>query len=123
MDNNRRYRCGEDVRSKLNDVSRARSVKRRERRCREAERKRDEDNRDLSSARARASARQREEKEKRRDGGGRGGRVRAGGGDGEREASYVRAGGKEEPEEWIEDVRRPVHHLCRPTGIAAGVPV
>jgi len=39
------------------------------------------------------------------------------------EASYVRAGGKEQPEEWIEDVRRPVHHLCRPTGIAAGVPV
>lgn len=51
--------------------------------------------------------------------GGRGGKSPAGTG----EASYVRAGGKEEPEEWIEDVRRPVHHLCRPTGIAAGVPV
>jgi len=50
--------------------------------------------------------------------------ARAGGeGEGEGEASYGRVGGKEEPEEWIEDVRRPVHHLCRPTGIAASASV
>lgn len=78
----------------------------------ESARKRDGDNRDLSNAR------QREEKERGR--GGLVGEVTAPTGTGE--ASYVQAGGKEQPEEWIEDVRRPVHHLCRPTGIAAGVP-
>jgi hypothetical protein len=60
------------------------------------------------------SARQRQEKEKRA-------RARAGKGErGKRKRERHRTlGGKEEPEEWIEDVRRPVHHLCRPTGIAA----
>jgi len=67
----------------------------------ERERERDRDNRDISSAR------QHEEKEKHAEG----------------QEGGKRAGGKEEPEEWIEDVRRPVHHLCRPTGIAAGMPV
>lgn len=65
----------------------------------------------LSSARQRAKR-----KRNAREGGSGKGYERTGGG-----TSYARAGGKEEPEEWIEDVRRPVHHLCRPTGIAASV--
>lgn len=105
--------CAEDVRSKPRRVAhRPRWGKGEKKGEIESAKERPGHNRDLSSARQTRGERARARRVV--------GEVREP--TGTREASYVRAGGKEEPEEWIEDVRRPVHHLCRPTGIAAGVP-